>query len=152
MKKLFKAIKSKNFKTLFLDPTDSASLQFFRYLFAGGGATVVDWVILFVLYDILTVELYLAVAAAFGVGIVVNYWLSNLFVFHGAVHYASKTTEFAIYVLSGLIGLGFTEIFMFLFCEKLSLHYIISKVITTLLVLIWNFGSKKLILYRKKDK
>ena len=146
-----KLIKEKKFKEIFYKPTQNTGLQFFRYLFAGGGASIADWATLFILYDIFNVELYIAVAVAFGIGLIVNFSLSNLFVFNGAVHHVSKTTEFAVYIFSGIFGLGFTEIFMYIFCDKFDLHYIISKIITTIIVLAWNFGSKKIILYRKKN-
>lgn len=150
MKELLNLLKNKRFKELFYAPTQNGVLQFFRYMFAGGGATVADWLTLFVLFDLLSVELYFAVAVAFSIGLIVNFWLSNLFVFNGAYHRASKTAEFTVYILSGLIGLAFTEILMYVFCTRIGWHYIPSKVITTVIVLAWNFGSKKILLYRKK--
>lgn len=151
MKKLLNILKHKRFKELFYAPTQSTVLQFFRYIFAGGGATVVDWLTLFILFDLLSVELYFAVAVAFSFGLIVNFWLSNLFVFNGAHHHSSKTAEFTVYILSGLIGLAFTEILMYAFCTRIGWHYILSKIVTTIIVLAWNFGSKKILLYRKKQ-
>ena len=48
-----------------------------------------------------------------------------------------------------LIGLGLTELLMWLFTDGLGLFYLVSKAIAAVIVLLWNFFAKKL-MYRKK--
>ena len=43
MKEFFSILFSFNFKKIFYEPTRNALLQFFRYAFVGGWATVADW-------------------------------------------------------------------------------------------------------------
>ena len=57
--------------------------------------------------------------------------------------------EFAVYAIIGVMGLGLTELLMYLFTDKLAVHYIISKIIVAAIVLVWNFFARKLILYKK---
>jgi putative flippase GtrA len=41
---------------------------------------------------------------------------------------------------------------MWLLADKAGIHYLVSKVITTVLVFIWNFIAKKTILFSKADE
>ena len=47
MKEIFRLIKKFDMKGLFIIPTNNALLQFFRYIFVGGVATIADWGVLF---------------------------------------------------------------------------------------------------------
>jgi putative flippase GtrA len=51
--------------------------------------------------------------------------------------------EFIIYVIIGILGLGLDTLFIWLFTDKLKLYYMISKIISTGLVFIWNFLARK---------
>ena len=62
----------------------------------------------------------------------------------------SRTAEVAIFVLIGVVGLGFTELLMWLFAGRAGFHYLPSKLLTTALVFIWNFAAKKLLLFRNR--
>lgn len=152
MHELIGLIKQRKFKALFMDKTQNTFIQFFRYIFVGGFATVVDWSALWLFYDVLGVYKYLSVAIAFLFGLFANYILSNHFVFTENRENTSRSSEFMVYFVTGVIGLIFTELFMLLFDGVLGIHYMVSKIITTAIVFVWNFGSKKLILERKCDK
>ena len=58
--------------------------------------------------------------------------------------------EFLVYGIIGVIGLGFTEIIMYVLTEIAGLYFMVSKVIATIIVLVWNFVARKITLYRKK--
>lgn len=149
MHELIRLIKQRKFKALFMEKNDDSFVQFFRYLFVGGLASVVDWTALWFFYDIVNIYKYISIALAFACGLLVNYIFSSLFVFTD-VETGSRTSQFTIYLTTGLMGLGWTELFMLLFDEVLGIHYMVSKIITTAIVLLWNFGSKKILLYRKR--
>jgi putative flippase GtrA len=151
MKELLKLIKSFNLNELFKKNTDNTYIQFFRYIFVGGAATVADWGVLWLLKGVMHDGLYFSTAVAFLFGLLVNYILSKLLVFKGTPSGKGYIYEFLVYILTGLIGLGFTEGIMYLLCDLAGLYYMLAKVIATAVVLIWNFGSKKIILYRKSD-
>ena len=151
MHELIRLIKHRKIKALFMAKTHNTFIQFFRYLFVGGFASVVDWGALWLFYDILGIWEYIAIALAFLSGLFVNYILSNHFVFTGIAKDKKHTSKFPVYFVTGVIGLVFTELFMLLFDGVFGMHYMTAKIITTAVVFIWNFGSKKIILYRKRD-
>lgn len=151
LKELIRLIRHRKIKALFLAKTHNTFIQFFRYLFVGGLASVVDWAVLWLLYGQLNIPQYISVALAFLCGLLVNYILSVHFVFVGIAKDQNHSTKFSVYFTTGVIGLILTELFMMLFENFLNIHYMIAKIITTALVFGWNFGSKKIILYRKRD-
>lgn len=151
MKELLRLIRHRKIKALFMAKTHNTFIQFFRYLFVGGIASVIDWGTLWLCYDIIGIQEYISIALAFLCGLFVNYILSIHFVFTGIAKGQNHSTKFSVYFTTGVIGLVLTELFMALFTKALSIHYMIAKIITTILVFGWNFGSKKIILYRKRD-
>lgn len=147
MNEFLELLKTRNIKALFKDKTNNAFILFVRYIPAGAAATVADWSVLFLLHSVLHLNLYLAAALSFVAGLLTNYFLSILFVFKKHSDKMGKVAEFAAFGITGLIGLGLTELLMLLFEGLFSWHYMISKIIITGIVFIWNFVSKKIIIY-----
>ena len=148
MKEFFALLKDFDLKGIFLTPTKNGFLQFFRYLFVGGIATVVDWGVLMALTELLQLHHLVSAIFAFLAGLVTNFLLSKLLVFSASEAKTNSLLEFLGYVLIGLVGLGMTELIMFLFTDCMSLHYMLSKAIATAVVLVWNYLARKLLLYK----
>lgn len=121
--------------------------SFCKYLLAGGVGFVVDFATLFICRDLFGLHYLLAAALGFTVGLVTVYIASNKWVFDRRRMREKKTLEFSIFALIGVIGLGWTMLFMWLFVDLFSIHYILAKLVTTGLVLVWNFGARKITLY-----
>ena len=94
------------------------------------------------------VNYLISVIFAFVIGLAVNYGLSKLLVFENSS--VNGKIEFLVYGIIGVIGLGFTEIIMYVLTEIAGLYFMVSKVIATIIVLVWNFVARKITLYRKK--
>ena len=60
----------------------------------------------------------------------------------------NRKWEFTIFALTGVVGLGFTELLMWFFTGPLHLFYLVSKLIAAFIVVIWNFSARKVLLYR----
>ena len=146
MREFFEYIVSFNIKKLFKEKTDNTFIQFFRYLFVGGFAAVVNIGMLYVFTDILHLYYLISNILSFILGLVVNYLLSKKFVFQDETS-ISKTKEFIIYAIIGVIGLGLDTLFVWLFTDITKIYYMLSKLISTAIVFIWNFGARK-VLYK----
>ena len=133
-------------KRLFWAATDSTALQIFRYLFVGGISFVADYTVLFLLKEFCAFHYLLAAGLAFCTGIIINFIFTKLLVFQ--VVKQNKLRERTIFVLICLAGLLYTEGIMFILTDLLGTHYLISKIVATVIVFFWNFFAKKLILYR----
>jgi len=135
--------------SLFKGKTDNSYLQLFRYTFVGGFAFIVDFGLLIFLTEYFHVYYLLSAGIAFVVGLVVNYYLSVRWVFNNRV-VQNRIVEFLAFALIGMAGLGLNELFLWIFTDKLLIHYIFSKVITTFIVYFWNFFARKLLLFNQQ--
>lgn len=133
------------FKAFIKANPDNTYIQFLRYIVVGGISFVADAGTLWILEHWL--DYLIAAAVAFIVGLIVNFVLSKLFVFQSKKN--NSVLEFAVYAVIGVVGLGLTELLMYVFTDKMGLYFIISKIITAAIVLVWNFVARKVILYRR---
>ena len=130
----------------FVGKTDKTLLQLFRYTFVGGFAFIVDFGLLFILTEYAGCHYLISAAIAFIAGLLVNYALSKLWVFNKS-NYSNKLTEFLLFALVGIIGLGLTELLMWCFTTLLGIYYILSKMMTTAIVYLWNFFGRKYLIF-----
>lgn len=149
MKELFGYIFKLDIRKLFLEDSDNIFIQFFRYVFVGGIAFIVDWGSLYVI-EKAGVNYLVAAIFAFIFGLVVNFILSKCFVFKAKE--IDLRIEFIAYAVIGVMGLCITEILMYTFTDVMGIYFMVSKLIAAILVLIWNFFARKIILYRGSAK
>jgi len=128
-------------------PTSSTRIQFFRYVFVGGTAFIVDFLSLFILTDYFGIYYIISAALAFILGLVTNYLLSIRWVFNQR-NINNKTIEFTLFAVIGIIGLVLNELFIWFFTSELGFYYMISKIITAIIILFWNFFARKITLFQ----
>lgn len=132
---------------LFRDDVDDTLIQFFRYILVGGLAFIVDFSSLFVLTDILGIYYLVSAAIAFILGLIANYVLSISWVFNKRA-LGNVWSEFTIFAVIGMIGLGLNELIIWLFTDYVGLYYLASKIISAAIILFWNFFARKYTLFR----
>lgn len=126
--------------------TDSLQADFFRYFLVGGGAFVVDFLLLFLLTEFGHIHYLFSASVAFLAGTAVNYSLSVSWVFdHRSVD--NRMHEFVIFAVIGIVGLVFNAALIWLFTELAGLYYLVSKMIAAALILLFNFGARKALLF-----
>jgi len=126
---------------------DRLLVQLFRYTLVGGLAFLVDFGALYVLTEFGGLHYLASGALAFLLGLATNYLLSVRWVFSRRT-FSNRWAELGLFSLVGLAGLGLNEIFLWLLTERIGLHYLASKIVTTVLVYLWNFGVRKAMLFR----
>lgn len=135
-----------NLNLLFVKKTNNSYIQFLRSTFVGATATVADIGLLYILTDFGHIHYLISAGIAFILGTVINYILSIFWVFKDK-KLKSKTAEFIIFSVIGAIGLLLNELFMWLFTDIARLHYLISKIISTIIVFLFNFLTRKKFLF-----
>jgi putative flippase GtrA len=157
MKEFFSLLAKRDFKSLFYSKTDNIFIQFFRYCFVGGIATVVDWGASYLLFRFVFGGKY-AVAAnviSFVLGLIVNYVLSTLWVFTGAGS-ENRLKEFLGFAAIGLVGLlltaGITKLFELWLADRTSAYQILGKIVSTAAAFLWNFFARKYLLFNKNKE
>ena len=121
--------------------------SFVRYLVAGGAGFLIDYGIFATCHEVFGVHHLLSATIGFICGLVFVYVVSNKWVFANRKMQHQQVVEFIVFTVIGLIGLLLTVLFMWLLTDVCSIHALISKLLTTALVLVWNFGTRKFILY-----
>lgn len=147
MKTLISAILKFDIKTLFKEKTTNSYIQFFRYIFVGGAAFLADAFTLWICENFM--HYLFAAAIAFVVGLVVNYIISVKLVFSESEKISNRFKEFVAYAIIGLIGLGLTEVIIYVLTDFMSVYFMISKIVAAAIVLVWNFVARKKIIYKK---
>lgn len=137
--------------SLFTGSAGCLWVQIVRYTFVGGLAFVVDFGALFALTHILGIHYLISAGLAFGLGLATNYAISVVWVFdQRAVQ--SRWAEFLIFALLGVVGLGLNELTIYVLTDWFGMHYLASKVGATGLTYVWNFASRKMLLFSLPPK
>lgn len=110
--------------------------------FAGVGVigTVAHYMLLVMLVEMLDANAVLASTAGATLGALVNYLLNRRYTFRSKKRHGEALTKFLIIAASGL---ALNASFMLLLVEILSLHYLLAQVLSTALVLVWNFVGNR---------
>lgn len=131
------------------DPSGNIFIQLMRYGISGFTAFSVDFIIFFVLDRYTLLPYLVSNTISFSLSLIVSYLLNSLWVFDKR-KLDSRTHEFAGFALISLVGLGLSSLQMWIFIDKWQLDSLFAKVITNIVVTIWNFTAKKVFLYSEK--
>lgn len=120
--------------------------QIFKFGIVGIIAAIIDFGTLFILTSLLDVYYLLSAAIAYIISTAFNYIASMQYVFVSKFDKTEKNKEFIIFLTLSVIGLAINELIMWFFVEEFESHYIVSKIIATIIVMVWNFITRKLFL------
>ena len=134
-------------RTRLFGATGSLPHQFARYIVVGGLASVVDFGSLYLLTQFVGLYYLISAALAFLLGLVTNYCLSRLWVFDRRTM-ENAALEFLVFAVIGVVGLGSNEVIIWFVREKMHFHYMVGKMVSSGIVLFWNFGARKFLLFR----
>ena len=120
-------------------------LQMFKFAIVGGTAFLIDYIILIICKEVFHLDTLLSAAIGFTISTIVNYILSVTWVFDVSGKHSGKR-NFIIFVIFSFMGLGLTELMMWVGEDLLKMSYLIVKIIATAIVMIFNFVSRKIFL------
>jgi len=127
-------------KKLFFEKNQDTRIQFLRYIFVGGAATVVDMGSLYIFTSIIGLNYLISAAIAFILGVTTNYLLCIAWIFEST---GKVKREIILFVVIGVGGLILNEIIIWLLVEEVGLYYMLAKAVAVVIVLVWNFGMRK---------
>ncbi len=134
--------------------------EFLRYAVVGGVAALVDmgvnYAVLYLLFGATKddkPQVAAAVTAGFIIGLIVNFALSNIFVFRTEKQQKEGKTvkAFIIYAIVGIIGYFLTvglTLLGTLFIGEAGFWYLLLTCAVKGIVLIWNYVGRKILVYR----
>lgn len=122
--------------------------QIGRFLVVGGLAFLVDYGVLWTMVDLLKANYLVASTLSFSVSVIFNYALSSIWVFESAGN-GNQIGNFVVFVAMSVVGLLLNLAIMWFAVDALELYYLVAKVGSTGIVMIYNFISRKIILEKR---
>lgn len=118
--------------------------QLLKFGIVGIIATVIDFLLLTILTEFFGIYYLVSAGISFIVSTIFNYLASMKFVFVSRYNKTHRRQEMLIFFILSIIGLLLNQVFMWFFVELVMMHYIVGKVFATVLVMAWNFISRKI--------
>lgn len=110
----------------------------------------IDYFLMIVLTELGNVNYLFSSGISFSISVIVNYILSMRFVFKSKEK-VNKAWEFFVFVFLSIVGLGLNEVMMWFIVEKMGIFYMLSKIVVTIIVMIYNFITRKIFLEEKRS-
>lgn len=123
--------------------------DFFLYVVVGGLATIVEWAAFWVLTNTSDMHYLWATALAFALSTLANWYFGRLLVFKE--RHGSLAREIGSIYLASMVGLLLNLIIMFVLVQTFAAEEMWSKVIATVLVFVYNYLVRRLVIYKKKN-
>lgn len=143
-----------------MEKKKSRAAEVIRFALTGGVCFLVELGVLILLKGKFGVDTLIATPIAFLISVILNYLLCVIWVFRDAGNRGAGAK--AGFLITSLIGLGLNELLMLLFRltlgeetviltlgSRIFKMYVLNKCLATLIVMIWNYFSKRAVLYRK---
>jgi len=128
-----------------------------RFVLTGGACFLLEFVCLVLLRDKLGLDTLIAVPIAFLISVILNYVLCVIWVFKGAKDQGGAAK--LAFLVTSVMGLFLNEGLMYLFRVLLGedqtvftllgftvTMYMVNKALSTLIVMIWNYFTKRAVL------
>ena len=119
-------------------------VQIFKFVIVGGIATIIDWIIYYIFYKLLKFNPLIANIFSFSISVIYNYIASVKWVFNVNKN-KTKRRMFIEFMLFSILGFILTELLLWIFIDILSINGMLSKIIATIIVMIFNFITRKII-------
>ncbi len=119
--------------------------QMFKFGIVGGIAFFIDFSVLYLCTDVFGIYYLISSVISFIVSVIFNYILSVKWVFNVNNDNSSRK-NFMIFIILSVIGLLINELIMYIMVDKLKVYYMLSKIVSTVVVMIFNFITRKIIL------
>lgn len=115
--------------------------EMLRFALNGGICFVVDYGVMVLLKECFHVHYLWATAGGFIVSVVLNYLICIKWVFQQET--AKTRRSQVLFLLTSVVGLGLNQLFMWVQVDLLAISYLIAKVVSTGLVMVWNYVTKR---------
>ena len=115
--------------------------QVIKFGIVGVIATLIDYIILFILTEYVGLYYLISSIISFSISLIFNYILSIIWVFNIKKKQIYK--ELLLFVILSIVGLIINQIILYFCTDILNCYYMISKMIATVIVMIYNFITRK---------
>lgn len=110
--------------------------QIIRFISVGAIATMIQYILLIVLVEFLFIDPVIASAIGFALSAIFNYLANYYLTFSSKEPHTTAGLKFSAVAT---IGLMLNTFCMYLIIDILALPYLYAQVLSTIIVLFWNF-------------
>ena len=125
-------------------------MQIIKFVIVGGIATIIDYIIFFIMHELLKIPTLPSNITSFTISVIYNYIASVKWVFD--VKKDDPKKQFIIFIVLSLIGLLINTIIVYITIDILKWWSMIAKVLATGIVMVFNFITRKMFLEKKTTK
>lgn len=111
-------------------------LVFSKFFSVGALATACQYCLLITFVELLQADKVLASATSYVISAVLNYTLNYYFTFKSDQHHLHSALKFT---LVAAVGAAINTILFAALVYQLEVNYIVAQLISTLVVMLWNF-------------
>lgn len=119
--------------------------QGISFLGVGLIATAVQYLILLALVELLGWSAVVSSSIGYAISALLNYFLNYRYTFRSNSAHHRAFPKFAVVAGAGLV---LNAILMELFINKMQIYYLLAQLLTTGIVLVWNFLANRLWSFR----
>ena len=113
-----------------------------KFSIVGGIATLIDFIFLYIFKEFLNMDVIIANTLSFIISVTYNYIASIVWVFDINKE-KNKKIQFILFILFSIFGLVLNNIILYILTDIFNMYYLISKVVATFIVMIFNFITRK---------
>jgi putative flippase GtrA len=123
-------------------------IEFIRYFIVGVIATIVDWGSFYILALRINFYYQFSLILSFSLGATTNYILNKIFTFRCK----SKQIigQFSVFIIISIFSLLLSMAIMFILIDLILLHKMVSRIVTTFIMLGVNYYMHKFITFNKR--
>lgn len=120
--------------------------QILKFGVVGSIAFIIDYSVLFVCTEFIGIYYLISSLISFLISTFFNYKASMIWIFYSNDNNShKKTNKFCIFLILSIIGLLINQSLMYLGSEKIHLHYMMTKIFATIVVMFFNFFTRKIL-------
>lgn len=120
--------------------------QILKFGIVGVGAFFIDYSFLYILTEFCHIHYMTSSVISFTISLIFNYLASICWVFD--VKRKQTLKEILLFIILSTMGLGINQIVMYLLTTICKFYYMFSKLIATMIVMVWNFVTRKIFIER----
>lgn len=124
-------------------------MQIIKFVIVGGIATIIDYIIFFILHELLKIPTLPSNITSFTISVIYNYIASVKWVFD--VKKDGPKKQFIIFLILSIIGLLINTVIVYITIDVLNWYSMICKIIATGIVMVFNFITRKIFLEKRHN-